>query len=122
MEHALSARRVDCSVQAHMRCSHRTVLNGTVAVNPGHLSRGIMGGTYALVEVHPIKEGDVGDYWWWRCCDETQRSRPYSSGDQANLIVACAVLMLLMGVCNSSEVTRDLSTRFYSNELGKSGK
>ena len=33
----------------------RTVLESTVVVNPGHLSRGTTGGTYALMDVHPMK-------------------------------------------------------------------
>jgi DNA polymerase alpha subunit B len=42
-------------VPSKLTCFARTVLNGTVVVNPGHLSRGITGGTYAVMEVHPIK-------------------------------------------------------------------
>jgi len=33
----------------------RTVLDSTVVVNPGHLSRDTVGGSYATMEVHPIK-------------------------------------------------------------------
>lgn len=33
----------------------RTVLDSTVVVNPGHLCRDTTGGTYAIMEVHPIK-------------------------------------------------------------------
>jgi len=33
----------------------RPVLDSTVVVNPGHLSRGTVGGTYAVIEVHPMK-------------------------------------------------------------------
>lgn len=33
----------------------RTVLDSTVVVNPGQLARGTTGGTYAVIEVHPIK-------------------------------------------------------------------
>lgn len=32
----------------------RPVLDSTVVVNPGHLVRGSSGGTYAIMEVHPI--------------------------------------------------------------------
>jgi DNA polymerase alpha subunit B len=42
-------------VPSKLTCFARTVLDGTVVVNPGHLSRGTTGGTYALMEVHPIK-------------------------------------------------------------------
>lgn len=31
------------------------ILGNTVVVNPGHLTRGTTGGTYAIMEVHPIK-------------------------------------------------------------------
>ena len=31
-----------------------TVLDSTVVVNPGNLSRGTTGGTYAMMEIHPI--------------------------------------------------------------------
>lgn len=33
----------------------RPVLESTVVVNPGHLSMGSTGGTYAVMEVHPMK-------------------------------------------------------------------
>jgi DNA polymerase alpha subunit B len=42
-------------VPSKLTCFARIVLDGTVVVNPGHLSRGTTGGTYALMEVHPIK-------------------------------------------------------------------
>ena len=31
-----------------------TVLDSTVVVNPGNLSRGTTGGTYAIMEIHPF--------------------------------------------------------------------
>ena len=34
----------------------KDVRGGTVVVNPGHLVRGSVGGTYAMVDIHP-KEG-----------------------------------------------------------------
>jgi hypothetical protein len=33
----------------------KTVLDSTVVVNPGHLTRDTTGGTYAIIDVHPIK-------------------------------------------------------------------
>lgn len=36
------------------------VLDSTVVINPGHLSKGTTGGTYALMDIHPIKR-DVLD-------------------------------------------------------------
>lgn len=42
-------------VPSKLTCFARTVLDGTVVVNPGHLARGTTGGSYAIMEVHPIK-------------------------------------------------------------------
>jgi DNA polymerase alpha subunit B len=36
------------------------VLDSTVVINPGHLSKGTTGGTYALMDIHPMKR-DVLD-------------------------------------------------------------
>jgi len=33
----------------------KNILNKTVVTNPGHLVRGVMGGTYGIMEVHPMK-------------------------------------------------------------------
>lgn len=43
-----------------------TVANGTTVVNPGHLVRGAVGGTFAIMDIHPMKnengtEGNAGN-------------------------------------------------------------
>jgi DNA polymerase alpha subunit B len=35
------------------------VANGTTVVNPGHLVKGAVGGTYAIVDIHPRKKDDL---------------------------------------------------------------
>lgn len=42
-------------VPSKLTCFARSILDSTVVVNPGHLSKGTTGGTYAVMEVHPIK-------------------------------------------------------------------
>jgi DNA polymerase alpha subunit B len=42
-------------VPSKLTCFARTVLESTLVVNPGHLTRDTTGGTFALMEVHPIK-------------------------------------------------------------------
>lgn len=37
------------------------VMDGTVAVNPGHLVRGATGGTYAVIDVHPMNKNVLED-------------------------------------------------------------
>lgn len=37
----------------------RKVLDTTVVVNPGHLTKGTAGGTYAMMDVHPMKKEDL---------------------------------------------------------------
>lgn len=34
-----------------------TILDNTVFINPGHITRGLTGGTYGIMEVHPIPRG-----------------------------------------------------------------
>ena len=36
-------------------------VHGTVVVNPGQLAKGISGGTYAEMSIHPLKEADLRD-------------------------------------------------------------
>lgn len=38
-----------------LTCFARTVLEDTVVVNPGQLTKGTTGGTYAIMEIHPLK-------------------------------------------------------------------
>jgi len=38
----------------------KDVKGGTVVINPGHLVRGTVGGTYAIVDLHPVKKDGVG--------------------------------------------------------------
>merc|ERR1712238_357881 len=38
----------------------KDVKGGTVVINPGHLVRGTVGGTYALVDLHPAKTDGAG--------------------------------------------------------------
>jgi DNA polymerase alpha subunit B len=42
-------------VPSKLTCFARTVLDKTVVVNPGQLTKGTTGGTYALMEIHPFK-------------------------------------------------------------------
>jgi DNA polymerase alpha subunit B len=42
-------------VPSKLACFARTVLESTVVVNPGHLGKGTTGGTYAMMEIHPMK-------------------------------------------------------------------
>jgi DNA polymerase alpha subunit B len=37
------------------------VLDSTVVVNPGHLTKGSTGGTYAIMDIHPIKREKLDD-------------------------------------------------------------
>jgi hypothetical protein len=34
-------------------------VSGTLVVNPGHLTRGVGGGTFAQLHIHPLKEADL---------------------------------------------------------------
>jgi DNA polymerase alpha subunit B len=38
-----------------LACTATTVAKGTTFVNPGHLVKGSYGGTYAILDIHPIK-------------------------------------------------------------------
>ena len=38
-----------------------TVLDSTVVLNPGHLTKGTTGGTYALMDIHPMKREKLDD-------------------------------------------------------------
>ncbi len=38
-----------------------SVLEGTVVINPGHLTRGKTGGTYGIMEIHPIDRGSCDE-------------------------------------------------------------
>lgn len=42
-----------------LSCFARTCLDSTVVVNPGHLSKGSTGGTYAMMEIHPINRNTM---------------------------------------------------------------
>jgi len=39
----------------------RVVGNGTLVVNPGHLAKGASGGTFAELDIHPVKEKELRD-------------------------------------------------------------
>jgi DNA polymerase alpha subunit B len=36
-------------------------VNGSVIVNPGQLTKGIGGGSYAQMTIHPVKESEIRD-------------------------------------------------------------
>jgi DNA polymerase alpha subunit B len=40
---------------SRLTCFATSILDSTVFVNPGHLTRGTTGGTYAMMEIQPIK-------------------------------------------------------------------
>jgi DNA polymerase alpha subunit B len=42
-------------VPSKLTCFARPVLDSTVVVNPGHLTRGTTGGSYAVMDIYPIK-------------------------------------------------------------------
>ena len=42
-------------VPSRLSCLATSVLESTVFVNPGHLTRGTTGGTYGIMEIQPIK-------------------------------------------------------------------
>lgn len=48
-------------VPSKLACFAKTILSHTVVVNPGHLTRETTGGTYALMEVHPMLRDIVED-------------------------------------------------------------
>ena len=41
-------------VPSRLTCFATSVLDSTVFVNPGHLTRGTTGGTYSIMEIRPI--------------------------------------------------------------------
>lgn len=41
-------------VPSKLTCFASAILDHTVFINPGHLSRGLTGGTYGIMEIHPI--------------------------------------------------------------------
>lgn len=51
-------------IPSKLACFSRTVMDSTIVVNPGRLTRDTVGGTYAMMEVHPIAKeilDKVGD-------------------------------------------------------------
>ena len=46
-------------VPSKLACFARPVLRDTVVVNPGHLSKNTTGGTYAVMDIHPMKRDEL---------------------------------------------------------------
>mmetsp|Transcript_118648 Transcript_118648/g.232972 ORF Transcript_118648/g.232972 Transcript_118648/m.232972 type:complete len:169 (-) Transcript_118648:94-600(-) len=42
-------------VPSRLTCFASSILDSTVFINPGHLARGLTGGTYSIMEIHPIE-------------------------------------------------------------------
>jgi DNA polymerase alpha subunit B len=56
------------------------ILDNTVVVNPGHLTKGTTGGTYAIMEIHPIKRETLD-----QAGDDVQL--PHASNDRIHVEV-----------------------------------
>jgi DNA polymerase alpha subunit B len=44
-----------------LTCLAKDVAGGTIAINPGHLVKGAVGGTFAVIDIHPIDKEKLGD-------------------------------------------------------------